>query len=284
VHKFLITELNVSNTYTNATWAELAGIDLKELNVSPLHFLRPFIDVQRMEAEFLQGLGFSLSVDKTEYLHWRSLLDGFISARNREAAHAAAFARHRPSWSPTPMVYTPIHTTLPYLPAPALAGRARSASPGQTIPPSYVDSAQAHAYLSPSHRKRTALDAFESDNMGGSVVYDQMRLPARKAHFGSVDMGDARFSQAATPSSNLVRSSSLSRQIARLPGVSARRGSLGQVFSIPYDNRSTDLRHTAALQWHNEGYGHETQWGGPTALVAPYEGTAHPTVIPPEVC
>jgi len=236
-----------------------------------------------MEAEFLQGLGFSLSVDKTEYLHWRSLLDGFISARRREAAHAAALARHRPSWSPTSMVYTPIHSTLPYLPAPPSTGRARSASPGQSFSPSYVGAAHTYAYHSPGHRKRTALDAFEADSMGCSVVYEQMRLPPRKAHFASVDMGNGRLSPATTGTSNLSRSSSLSRQIARLPGVGSRRGSMGQVFKFPTNNGSSDLRHTAALQWHNEGYAHDPQWDGPTALVAPYEGTAHPVVVPPEV-
>lgn len=58
---------------------------------------------------------------------------------------------------------------------------------------------------------------------------------------------------------------------------------MSHVFDIPHHNGSADLRHTAALHWHNEGYGHEPAWDGPTALVAPYERSAHPAVVPPEV-
>lgn len=271
-----------SNTYTNATWAELAGLDLKDLNVSSC--LRvPRLTQQKMEKEFLKGLDYRLTVDRSDYQHWRNLLDGFIYARKREAAHAAYVHRHRPSWSPQTVIYTPVTTVMPTLPNTDLNGRARSASPAQFYYSEHADNTYPYNAASPLHRKRTAVDAFAADVPDQSVVYEQMRLPARKAHFGSMDASYVPSGDASLSSGGLGRSSSLNRRIARLPGDTGRRGSLGQIHGASAAQEEPDLRHAAAMHLqHQEGYA-PPQWQGYTSLIAPYEAAAHISNVPPEV-
>lgn len=57
------------NTYTNKTWSEVSGIEL--------------VDINRMEREFLKGLGFTLYVDKARYESWLKLLKGLVHAKER---------------------------------------------------------------------------------------------------------------------------------------------------------------------------------------------------------
>jgi len=249
-----------------------------------------------MESEFLKGLGFRLGVEKSEYTHWRNLLDGFIFSR-QQSSHHASLSRHRPSWSPQPMLYTPTTMAIPQLPEP-MQNRARSASPIQVYAaPDYQPTASYnYAEPSPVHRKRTAVDAFAADVPTSTQYYEHMRLPIRKAQFGSIDAGAGFNVPPEAPTSGLARSSSLTRQqrqIARLPGEGGRRGSMGQIYgaTTPAEAPEVDLRHAAAMQWQNEEYGYASaqnyastaNWPGSSALITTYDGSAQPATVPPEV-
>ncbi|KAH8103188.1 cyclin-domain-containing protein [Phellopilus nigrolimitatus] len=61
------------NTYTNKTWSDVSAIPLDELN--------------KMEREFLLGVGFRLFVDKPTYDSWLNLLRGLVLAEEREHMH-----------------------------------------------------------------------------------------------------------------------------------------------------------------------------------------------------
>jgi len=249
-----------------------------------------------MESEFLKGLGFRLGVEKSEYTHWRNLLDGFIYSR-QQAAHHTSLSRHRPSWSPQPMIYTPTSMSIPQLPG-QMQSRARSASPIPAFSPTEYLPIRSYNYGEPSpvHRKRTAVDAFATDVPTSTQYYEHMRLPVRKAQFGSMDAGTGFNVQTETSASGLARSSSLTRQqrqIARLPGEGGRRGSLGHIYgaTTPAAESEVDLRHAAAMQWQNEEHGYAsaqnhvptTAWPGPSALITTYDGSAQPATVPPEV-
>lgn len=232
-----------------------------------------------MEAEFLKGLNFSLGVDRSEYQHWRNLLDGFVYARQREAAQLAqAQARmHRPSYG---QLYTPLSVAVPQLPNETGLVRARSASPTQMLTSPHPQMPYAYTYPSPTHRKRTAVDAFAADVPGTSAVYEQMRLPARKAQFASIDLSSARSAQGSP--SGLARSSSLNRRIARLPGDGGRRGSMGQVYGVPTPDQ-TDLRHAAAMHWQQEHEAYNHHRDECSALSATYQLPEQQILVPPEV-
>ncbi|KAH8111443.1 cyclin-domain-containing protein [Phellopilus nigrolimitatus] len=58
------------NTYTNKTWSDVSAIPLDELN--------------KMEREFLLGVGFRLFVDEPTYDSWLNLLRGLVLAKERE--------------------------------------------------------------------------------------------------------------------------------------------------------------------------------------------------------
>lgn len=233
-----------------------------------------------MEKEFLQGLDYRLTVERSDYQHWRNLLDGFIHARKREA-HAASLHRHRPSWSPQTIIYTPIPAGVPTLPTDAY-GRARSASPAQFYAPDHADNTYLYNQASPAYRKRTAVDAFAADVPDQTVVYEQMRLPPRKAHFGSMDATYTGLEDASSStSSTLGRSSSLNRRIARLPGENGRRGSLSHIYGVPLQD-GTDLRHTAAMHLQQQE-AYAPQWQGYSSLIAPYDASGQAENIPPEV-
>lgn len=250
-----------------------------------------------MEHEFLLGLGYNLGVDNKDYHHWKSLLDGFILARQREREAYSRVHQHRPSWSPQMNIYTPTAPPVPTLPNPSFY-RARSMSPSQTFSPTYsYHTPYGYSFPSPNHhRKRTAGDAFEGEVVPGqSTVYEQMRLPTRKAAFNrSVDVtmtnchnGAVYTRSVAVPSDHaggLGRSSSLSRQIARLPGDQVgRRGSMSHVYGyagpISYGSE-VDLNY-ANTTYRYQGYGQDAPQGY-SALVAPYEH-AHAPFAPPEV-
>ncbi|SCV71590.1 BQ2448_3178 [Microbotryum intermedium] len=67
------------NTYTAKTWAEVSSLDLKPLVAG--------------EAEFLQGLEWSVHVTERDFNAWVKLLQGHISTR--KAQHAAYLSRPR---------------------------------------------------------------------------------------------------------------------------------------------------------------------------------------------
>ena len=241
-----------------------------------------------MEAEFLRGLSYDLGVERSEYQHWRNLLDGFILARQREAPQNLAAPHHRPSWSPQTVLYTPTANTVPTLGnGPAVNYRARSASPPSFSPPFAHHQSYTYAFPSPTgQRKRNAGEAFAMDIPNPTVMYEQMRFPPRKVAFNSVDAtnGLSPFipSSPQGTTGGLARSSSLNRRFARMPGVHDRRGSMGQLYGVATPE-PTDLRPAAAVHgWQQEGYGH-SQWQGCSALVAPCERAAQPQVVPPEV-
>ncbi|KZP32794.1 hypothetical protein FIBSPDRAFT_924845 [Athelia psychrophila] len=58
------------NTYTNRTWSDVSGIGLEEVN--------------RMEREFLVGVGWECFVDGATYGKWRDLLRGLVAAKERD--------------------------------------------------------------------------------------------------------------------------------------------------------------------------------------------------------
>ena len=183
--------------------------------------------------------------------------------------------------------------------------RARSASPPLFSPSAanVNDQVPTYAFPSPATKKRSAVAAFNVDP-GPAEVYEQMRLPARKAqlHIQPANGADGN-------GSGLGRSSSLSRQIARMPSSlsSSRRGSVGNHHYTHTPSASDDLRHAAMLsKWHSEEYAHYNHQQLPhpqqsqvplvtsvphpsfpyndySALVAPYQGQAQPQMVPPEV-
>ena len=136
-------------------------------------------------------------------------------------------------WTPDyPLVNPPVFTSQP--------ARARSASPQSFTPhipqrPGYVF-APSPAGLS---RKRSAVDAFSSEVPSG--IYEQMRWPTRKVQYTQAPQYSFPHSHPLRPvpvqrmpSSGLGRSSSLNRQIARIPSgavEAGRRGSVGHVYS-----------------------------------------------------
>ncbi|KAK4687299.1 hypothetical protein P7C73_g2812, partial [Tremellales sp. Uapishka_1] len=244
------------NTYTNATWSELASMPLKDINA--------------MESEFLSGINYDLGVEPSEYRHWRQLLDGFIYSKEQDARRS----RIPVGWAPPPLqpqnqwhspqsvsIYTPELSTYGY------THRARSASPLPYVP-------------SPP-RKRSAVDAFSSDGHPSSV-YEMLRLPTRKVNFQTdLQSYQVQPSQPAGSSQgySIGRASSLNRQIARLPGALGRRGSAGQLHGLGFDHPVHDLRHVAtqhAQQQQQPGY-----WNGYKTLSAPFDRIAQPQSIPP---
>lgn len=232
-----------------------------------------------MEEEFLRGLRYDLGVQHSEYVHWRNLLDGYISARQQEAGWAE---RSRTTqWAAMSSSSTPLHTPpIAFLPGESDAYRTRSTSPGTWSSP--LAYAAPYASSPSAARKRTAGDAFNMAEPYTTSVYEYMRAPARTTLFSQPlgpQFGPSMTSGARQPS--IGRSSSLSRQIASLPGGNgARRGSAGHLDYAP----EQDLLH-AAMQQHLQG------WQPPagqdredyTALVAPYERPSGPQVIPPQV-
>ncbi|KAJ7256946.1 hypothetical protein C8J57DRAFT_554432 [Mycena rebaudengoi] len=68
------------NTYTNATWASISLIPLPEIN--------------RIEREFLTGIGYALFVSERVYDDWLRLLKGLVSTRYASSFSSSAL-RHR---------------------------------------------------------------------------------------------------------------------------------------------------------------------------------------------
>lgn len=253
-----------------------------------------------MEAEFLKGLNYDLAVHHSQYLQWRSLLDGFIFSRDAirtRASQPQAFG------SPQSILYTPNAAIVPSQPSDLTSlnmYRARSASPPCHSPPRAHRSH--YPYLSPENpKKRTAVDAFAEPTTSSAGVYESMRRPARKAAFvepvvptyPSIPVPVPTHNQpqlVSYPStSSLTRSTSLNRQIARLPGAGGhgRRGSAGNIYSVEPE---MDLRHAAtthAAQMHEYMTGGTSVGGqeyeGYSSLVAPYDRSSQLQMIPPEV-
>ncbi|KAF9444136.1 hypothetical protein P691DRAFT_361034 [Macrolepiota fuliginosa MF-IS2] len=69
------------NTYTNKTWSEVSGIELKAIN--------------DMEQEFLRGVDYNLYVDKATYEAWLNLLKGLVMAKERDLLRAREPRRSR---------------------------------------------------------------------------------------------------------------------------------------------------------------------------------------------
>jgi hypothetical protein len=276
----------LSNTYTNKTWAELTGL--------------PVSEITKMEAEFLKGLNYDLAVHHSQYLQWRSLLDGFIFSRDAIRTRAS---QPQVFGSPQSIIYTPNTAIVPSQPSDLTSlnmYRARSASPPCHSPPRAHRSH--YPYLSPENpKKRTAVDAFAEPTTSSTGVYESMRRPARKATFvepvvptyPSIPVPVPTHSQpqlVSYPStSSLTRSTSLNRQIARLPGegVHGRRGSAGNIYSVEPE---MDLRHAAtthAAQMHEYMTGGTSVGGqeyeGYSSLVAPYDRSSQLQMVPPEV-
>ncbi|ORY23612.1 hypothetical protein BCR39DRAFT_507752 [Naematelia encephala] len=240
------------NTYTNKTWAELAGI--------------PQGDVNKMEQEFLIGMNYDLSVSVNEYRVWLGMLDGFIAARQRDALGRHWY--HSRSPFVFPQTIDPVGMTY----------RARSASP-----PSASTAVQPYIYPpSPPHaRKRSAVDAFayEIPSVTPTTIYEQLRFPTRKAQFQRIYAPPPSVASVASVASvvsapqlhpessqsSLGRSGSLNRQIARLPGDHTfRRGSVGNVASE--ENESPLV---SDYQQHQQSA--PIEWTGPSELIRPYE-------------
>ncbi len=237
-------------------------------------------------------MDYDLGVQLAEYQHWRKLLDGFIVSRQREAVSYRSRPSWTPAYSPQSVIYTPASTIAP---PPSFDG-ARSASPHAWSPKSaYLPPIAVPNSPGPVQRKRSALDAFDHDIPLGTSIYEQVRLPARKAAFGQ-SMTPAYTVQPSMPvsgrprpqtihqDSGLSRSSSLNRQIARIP--SGRRGSAGQAY---YDAPEADLRHAATnhaqmQEWdHRDVFGGSSDWNGYSALMAPYERPMEVQAVPPQV-
>jgi hypothetical protein len=249
-----------------------------------------------MEAEFLKGLNYDLAVQHSEYIQWRQLLDGFIFSRDALRTRAASQA----FGSPQSLLYTPNPAVIPSQSdvAVSLMYRARSASPPCFSPAFAYRSHYTHP--SPEHsKKRSAGDAF-ADPTAPAGVYESMRRPARKAAFVqpiaptypsvTIPVPTHRPSFTSQSSgSSLARSSSLNRQIARLPGdsiegASGRRGSAGHILSVESE---ADLRHAATAHAQMQQGWMSSIGGGPyegySTLVAPYERPAQLQMVPPEV-
>lgn len=200
-----------------------------------------------METEFLEGLNYDLGVEPTEYRHWLSLLDGFVAAREREAAAVAHRERLAHQGGP---YHSPV--------SPYQEVRARSASP---LPPNNIEGGQRSSPI--PARKRSAVDAFALDLPQPYEVLDHLRYPAKQAN--GTEWGVPAATTVPPPTS-------ATRTIARLPsngnGLS-RRGSLqGDV------TMSTESRPQTAM--------HPVDGRGYRVLVAPYERPPQHSVVPPE--
>lgn len=289
--------LTCSNTYTNKTWAELTGL--------------PVAEITKMEAEFLKGLNYDLGVQHSEYTQWRQMLDGFIRSRNGQVSTLPSMAQYAAPPTAGVYTYTPPMVPSQYPDKYATVDRAWSASPTSFSPPRTY---QPHySFPSPTHaRKRSAFDAFAADPAQG--VYETVRRSTRRtaanqsavpvpfpipvpAHQSCVypPQTSVRARQPSTPHGSqtaLNRSTSLTRQVARMPSEGGRRGSAGQLYAVAPE---TDLRHAAAAHAHANAHPYEPSWAargqvdmgqeydGYSALVAPYDRMAQPHVIPPEV-
>ncbi|WWC66688.1 uncharacterized protein I206_100592 [Kwoniella pini CBS 10737] len=267
------------NTYTNATWAELAGMTLPEVN--------------KMESEFLSGLDYQLGVSVEEYTRWKNLLDGFMTTR---APHSGT-SRHLRQVS---NAKSPLTTTTPItpfsIPQPATNYRARSASPPRIAPPPI----HAMNYGLPAGydhtRKRSAVDASMHDPTTSAAIYESLRFPTRKAAFNqpiqsaqhlqpNLSAVRARPTPPAQQSfgASTVRSSSLSRQGGRMGQdnqMYGRRGSAGHIFPTPINHVSQHVS-PIAVDIPNFTAG-PTEWDGGRALLAPYECQPQPHLVPPE--
>lgn len=203
------------NTYTNATWSQFLGLPVK--------------DVNEYELEWLDALEFNLCVSTEEFQTWRAMLDAHVRCRERgdnAPLSGGGASMVNGSFNPT---------------------RARSASPplGYYSPPS----ASEHAM-----RKRSAKDAFSTDVLHNTRMYEAARLGPRKSSFAlhtqapSLPLGLSPAANAVAPVPTLSRSASLNRQIARLPA-NGRRDSLTgqeQVAMVPNG--------VVENGWHSNGY------------------------------
>lgn len=178
------------NTYTNTTWAQFLNIPVK--------------DVNDYELEWLDALEFNLCVSTAEFESWRSMLDAHVRSRERgDSISGYVF--------------------------PQSGGRARSASP----PLAFYNSPGSQQAL-----KRTAKDAFSADVLHNAGMYEAARLGSRKASLAGAQFPITALptpapsvpsvSPTARPYPTLARSSSLNRQIARLPVNGQHRSSAGQ--------------------------------------------------------
>ncbi|EKD01687.1 hypothetical protein A1Q2_04058 [Trichosporon asahii var. asahii CBS 8904] len=208
------------NTYTNTTWAQFLGIPVK--------------DVNEYELEWLDALEFNLCVTIEDFELWRSMLDAHIRCRQRlggDGLNTSPFSAGQP------------------------LGRARSASP----PLLYDVHGQAQG---DNLGKRTARDAFATDVLHTAGMYEAARLWPKKSTFNPLapafpmsttalpTPAPASVSPNAPAVPTLARSSSLNRQIARLP--TGRRESFSN--ELPTQPQM-DLRHAAAAATaQNWGY------------------------------
>jgi hypothetical protein len=185
-----------------------------------------------------------LGVQLSEYQHWRNLLDGFILARQHEANYSRYFS---PSYSPASILTTPSQPYIPTMPVDPFYTntRGRSASPPIFSP----DHSRVYAIPESVQRKRSAYAAFAGQ---GPLVYDVPYEPAQKVvHHDNNQQATATRIQQPAPIFNsnvsVVRSSSLNRQIARMPSEAqqmARRGSAGHIHGeVPSFGHEGDLRH-----------------------------------------
>ncbi|WVW81934.1 hypothetical protein I302_103937 [Kwoniella bestiolae CBS 10118] len=263
------------NTYTNATWAELAGMTLPEIN--------------KMETEFLIGLNYQLGVPVEEYTRWKNLLDGFMTSR----APSSAIGRHIRQLSSGKVPYPATTVTTPAIELPSVSTyRARSASP-RALPP-----AQTGSYAFPAGyehaRKRSAVEAYMNDPTSSAAIYEHLRMPTRKAAFTQPLQSTQHLQPTlsavrarATPTQqnfgSTVRSSSLSRQNGRMVQENqdyGRRGSVGHAFPTPSGHISTNVSPAAVdVPMFPAG---QAEWDGGRALLAPYECQPQPHLVPPE--
>ncbi|KAK6905352.1 hypothetical protein I204_05302 [Kwoniella mangroviensis CBS 8886] len=264
------------NTYTNATWAELAGMSLPEIN--------------KMETEFLIGLNYQLGVPVEEYTRWKNLLDGFMTSR----APSSAIGRHIRQLPSGKAQYPATTLTTPAIePTPVSMYRARSASP-RALPP-----AQTGNYVfPPGHehaRKRSAVEAYNHDPTSSAAIYESLRMPTRKAAFtqplqSTQHLQPTLSAVRARPSptqqnlgSSTIRSSSLSRQNGRIVSENqgyGRRGSVGHTLPAPLGHIPTQVSPVAMdVPMFSAG---PAEWDGGRALLAPYDCQPQPHLVPPE--
>ncbi|WWC58259.1 uncharacterized protein I303_100797 [Kwoniella dejecticola CBS 10117] len=266
------------NTYTNATWAELAGMTLPEVN--------------KMESEFLTGLNYQLGVSVEEYTRWKNLLDGFMTSR---APHSATTRHIRHASNAKSPLTMAIPITPASIPPMTTTHRARSASPPRIAPPP-IHTANYDFPTGYDHaRKRSAVDASMHDPSTSAAIYEFLRLPSRKAAFQQPLQSTQHLQPnvnavRAKPTSvqqsfgaSTVRSSSLSRQGGRMAqdGQSyGRRGSHGHIFPTPMGYVS---HHVSPIAVDDPTFmAGPTEWDGGRALLAPYECQPQPHLVPPE--
>nr|ODN90880.1 hypothetical protein L204_05719 [Cryptococcus depauperatus CBS 7855] len=254
------------NTYTNATWAELAGISIKEIN--------------RMETEFLVGLNYELGVKVQEYTRWRVLLDAFMLSRGPGGSMGPGQAGY--------LFHSPL-TAHPAFTPPTLSGsRARSASPPRGLP-------LEHHYVAlgdSNGRKRSAVDAFYLDSVPPATSRQGPHLPniTIPAHsFSSQPLTPVHASRPALLSqdstSSLARSASLNRQWARLPTHlnNTRRGSTGHVDPEPAPSQPAHYHQPKSIRYESIAPQKPGQWDGGWALLAPCGDTLpQPHLVPPK--